>query len=278
MKWLAAGLLICTLLLSAGCSGPMQQPQPTTQPPRVYTWERRMLVDLPECALELTRLQPLPSGDWLLTISCSNRLPDQVLFSCQDLMLDGWLIRDFWGEEFPGNTQRSCQILLPVQEVLGGGEYPQRLDMTVRIFSQADLNQGYLCSQSFTLYGQGAKPGAFQSHQSPLQEGSCVLADNSGCSVCLVYRATDDAGQHFTCLLENKTRQSLAFRIHSLEGEGEALDMLWTVQLPPGGRGSRELLIPTEASQGELSLHVQKLDKWFSDVLVDERFVWRADQ
>ncbi len=280
MKWFLSVALLMGLLLSAGCSpdtGP--EPASTTQLSRLYTWQPQTLVDTPACGLELESLTLLENGDCQLIIDCQNRTADQVLFSCQDILIDGWLLLDFWGEEFPGYAQRRCQVILPAGAMGDSGPgYPQRLDLSVKVFSQGDLNQAYLCSQSITLYAQQANPGRFESPQSPLADKARVLADNSGCSISMVYTGSDATGQHFTCLLENKTRQRLAFRIHSLRCQEKELDLVWTLQLPPGARCSRELVIPTFEDHGELSLHVQKQDKWFSDVLVNERFRWEADQ
>lgn len=274
MKWLRSVSLGICVLLTVGCAQVEPTPATTAQPPRVYTWQRQTLADTPDCRMELESVTVLENGDCRLVLSCENRLDSPVLFSCQDIMLDGWLLREFWGEEFPGNARRRCQVTLPGQAM----GYPQRLDLAVKIFTQADLRQAYLCSRHITLYAVEADPGRFQSPPSPWAENSRVLADNSGCAFSMAYTGADGAGQHFLCLMENKTRQSLAFRIHSLRCQGRELEPVWTVQLPPGARCGKELVIPTREARGELSLHIQKQDKWFSDVLVNECFYWEAAQ
>lgn len=269
-------LLLCLLLCGCAKVELPNIPTATTAPAQTFSWEPQLLADTPDCGFWVENCRWDADGNYVLEIFCQNRGEGAQLFSCRNVVIDGWQAPVFWGQEIPGGEAGAYDLTISRKALEDSGiQSPQSVAFDLRIFSLMDLNQTYLVSKRCTVYPTGMKPSQVQVPPPP--EGCWVLADNTGC-ICKVCHCRQ-AGSEITlqCFLENKTRQELIVRIHAITLDGQALEDVFTLQLSPGARHMATVTLPVPEGTGtvqtlELELYICQADVWFGEVWVQERF------
>lgn len=271
-------LLLCCLL--GGCAAVKQPDVPavTASIPSENPWQPRTFADTPDCFFQVESCALEANGDYRVDLLCQNRSGGSQMFTCEDWCIDGWLVMPFWGEEILPGEAISFQVTVPAQVLARSGiTEPKELSFRLRIFSQADLKQNYLVSTPCFLYPTGGKPGYTPIPALYWEEDDMVLVDNSGCTLVLTGFSQNEESYEVDCLLENKTRQSILYRIYGFGFNGLPTEQMWTLELAPGAKCAATMVLELPDLAGyvrqlNLSVYVCRSDEWFGRVWAQEDF------
>lgn len=273
-------ILLCLLLSGCKVSLPDIPPYTTSQT-ATSRWKPIQFADIPECSFWVEQWEINTEGEYVCQLVCQNRSDAPQLFSCEAWCIDGWQALPFWGEEVQPGLEATFFVTIPAVQVIEKAlQKPQNISFDLKIFSQADLRQNYLvCTQcSFSSTGGKAKQITFE----PLswKENAKVLADNRGCTIALTEIRQQQGQMELNCLLENKTRSKIMFRLFAPVFNGVETDQAWTLQLAAGAKCSQTIVFELPETAGylrwlELEAQVFEIDEWFGKAWVDEAFCIR---
>lgn len=274
-------ILLCLLLSGCKVSLPGIPPYTTSQT-ATSRWKPIQFADIPECGFRVEGWQSNGAGEYECRLICHNRSDAPQLFSCEAWCVDGWQALPFWGEEVQPGEEASFLVVIPATQIIENtAQKPQSVSFELKIFSQADLRQNYLVSShcAFTSTGERAE----QALNEPLswQQNAKVLADNRGCTMVLAEARQLPGRLELDCLLENKTRSNIMFRLFDPIFNGVETDQVRTLQLTAGAKCSQTIVFELPETAGylrwlELEAQVFEIDEWFGKAWVDEAFCIRV--
>ena len=271
-------LLLCCMLCGCAAVALPDIPTVTASVPPENLWQPITFADTGDCFFQVESCGLEPNGDYRVNLVCQNRSGGIQMFSCEDWCIDGWQVLPFWGEEVAPGEKRSFQVTIPGQTLakIGAAE-PQSLAFDLRIFSQADLEQNYLVSTRCALYPTGQKPGHIQIPPVSWEEDAMALVDNNGCTMVLTHFRQNHDSYEVDCLLENKTRQSMMFRVHGLRWNGLESEQVWAMEVSAGAKCAATMVFDLPRTAGhvrELDMRVEiyNCNEWFGRVWAQEQF------
>lgn len=243
-------LWIILIFFLAGCQKISLPELPVATPPAqtARPWQAQTYADTDACSFVLDTVGLSAAGDWEARMLCCNKSSQKLMFTVEDLCLQGWQMLPFWGESLePG--QAGEFILRVERDALEkcGISQPGTGEFRLRIFSQEDLHRDYLADQlcAFTV------PGSKTPQSAPLAypQEAMVLFDNNGCALAITQLRREGDRLHMECLLENKTREYLLLRSGSIRVNGLELGQVLALKLSPGAKAAQSftLEIPPEA-------------------------------
>lgn len=270
-------ILLCLLL--SGCTIALPEIPPyTTVQTDSSLWQPIHFADTTECGFRVEQWETTAEGEYVCRLVCHNRSDAPQLFSCEAWCIDGWQVLPFWGEQLPPRTEATFSVKIPPPQ--GADDAAQKLQniaFDLKIFSQADLRQNYLVSGhcAFTSTGEKVKQIPFEPLSWP--EDAKVLADNRGCTVVLTEVRQLQGCLELDCLLENKTRNDMMFRLFNPGFNSVETDQVWTLQLTAGAKCAQTILLDIPETAGymrwlEMGIQVFNIDEWFGKVWVEEKF------
>lgn len=271
-------ILLCLFLSGCGRITVPDIPPYTTAQLTAAFWQPIVIADTPQCSFRVEQCGFNAENDFVCEVVCHNRSDAAQVFSCEAWCIDGWQVLSFWGEEVAPGTEESFAVIIPA-EALGNNAFnmPQNISFDLRIFSQANLRQNYLVTERFVFSPSGAKPTNISLEPLLWEGNDKVLADNSGCTMVLTEVRQMKEHYEVDCLLENKTRSNLMFRLADPMFNGVETDQVWTLQLAAGAKCAQTIICDLPETAGhvrwlELDVQVFSCDEWFGKVWVAERF------
>lgn len=275
-------LMLCVFL--SGCQRiPLPESPPyTTAQAAPALWQPISFADTAECGFRVERCEVAPEGGCVCELVCHNRSHAPQLFSCEAWCVDGWQVLSFWGQEIAPGAEERFSVAIPAPKPEENSAWqPGNIAFDLRIFSQADLRQNYLVSAHCNFSPAGAKGGLFLPEPLSWPENGKVLADNNGCVVVLT--AVRQTPEHYEvdCLMENKTRSNMVFRLYDPVFNGVEQEQVYTLQLSPGAKCAQTITFDLPATAGhvrwlELEMQIFNCDQWFGKVWVEEGFCIRV--
>ncbi|MBQ6890674.1 MAG: hypothetical protein IJN53_06660 [Oscillospiraceae bacterium] len=270
-------LYIFLIFFLAGCQKISLPELPAAMPPAqtAQPWQAQNYADTAECSFTLDTLGQNAAGDWEARVLCCNKSGQKLMFTVEDLCLQGWQLLPFWSESLdPGQAGEFVLRLERGTLEKCGISQPKAGEFRLRVFSQEDLHRGYLVDRqcAFSL------PGEKTPQSAPLvyPQDAMVLFDNNGCALAVtqLYRQGDQL--YMECLIENKTRENLHLRAGSIRVNGLPLGQALAGRLSPGAKAyqSFSLELPAEAGvPRRLQLHWEAAaEGWQGRVWVQEMF------
>ncbi len=274
-------ILLCLLL--SGCSTDWPEIPPYTTSQASHTiWEPIRFAELPECSFRVENWEINPEGEYSFELVCHNRSDVPQLFSCEGWCIDGWQVLPFWGEEVPPGEEATFSVLVPnARGKDNQTQLARNIAFDLRIFSQADLWQNYLVCSHCSFSATGEKNTPIRPEPLAWQEDAKVLVDNSGCTIVLTGVRQTQGRYEVDCLLENKTRSNMMFRLFDPAFNGVETDQVWTLQLTAGAKCAQTIVFDLPQTAGymrwlELEVQTFNIDEWFGKVWAQEEFCIRV--
>ena len=247
---------------------------------------RTVLQEDENCFFSVDRISGDNEGGYFLWVTCENRTSKTLMFTWGDTTINGYVTDPYWtvqaapGEclsskiNFSGRVLQRCAIT-SVDEIV----------FRLRVYDAADHKAGYLVDKSCSLYPSGLDAHTVVYPPRPVTEGEQIFADNASCLFVIQRSYLDPTwGYVVDCYMENRANHALLFSWDDTQVNGESMDPLWGVEIPPGKRACSSVIFLAfmleecgvhTVREIDFTLHIFNSDDWSEPAAVKEQFFYK---
>jgi hypothetical protein len=232
------------------------------------TFEEQIIVDNDDCTFKITGISK-DSFSYNWTVYLENKTNKTLMFSLEDVSVDGYMLDPFWAEEVTGGNKSNSTITWYTENLESCGIFDAtEVEFTLDVYD-SDNWDNYFVNEIFTVYPNGEDNVQYPDPRTA-QDTDIVLLDTDDCTMVVTSIDPDDIwGYTVNVYLENKTDSKLTFSIDNASVNGYMCDPFWGCSVAAGKKAYTSIVWYdslleenniTEVEQLELPLTVTDYD------------------
>ncbi|MBQ9535022.1 MAG: hypothetical protein IJU78_04195 [Clostridia bacterium] len=295
MKKLTAAILALILVLSlCACSSTKstntnnetQKPETSTTKPeqsdntpnaKTYTIADEVIVDNENCTFKIVKAEVDKLWGFKLKTYCENKTSDKALmFSIDDVSVNGYMSDPFWAEEVAPGKKTNGDITFPSSDFEAIGlSFADEITFTLRVYDSDDWSADDYVKDTFTIYPTGLSASEIVYPERRISATEQVVVDNDDiCFIILDQKDDSFWGYTLNCYIENKTDKRLMFSWDDVSVNGFMIDPFWAKGVAPGMKCYSGISFSTsdfeensitEVENIEYTVRAYDSDNWLSD-------------
>lgn len=193
-----------------------------------------VVVDTDDLYFAITGDTADPVMGYTWNVSLENRTEQNLMYSLENVSIDGVMCDPFWAEVVSAGKSASGQISW-MQSSLeeNGTENVTEVEFTLSVYNDDDYTESPLLHQTFTVYPQGKSKASDVKRED--KGGDQVLIDNDRCRILLTsYEPENSWGYTVHLYLENKTDEDLVFSAENTSLNDKMCDPYWATVVAAG--------------------------------------------
>lgn len=223
-----------------------------------------------------------------LRVYCENKMPDKTLmFSWDDVSVNGYMIDPFWATEVPAGKKANKDISFSSSSFSKAGiSSADEITFTLRVYDSNDWWADDFYKESYTIYPTGASGKNSTTPARKTSKDEKVIIDNDICTFIILEPHEDSIwGYTLDCYLENKTNnKTLIFSWDDVSVNGYMIDPFWATSVPQNLKKYSEISFSTSkfnenyissVEEIEFNLRIYDDNDWMADDIINQTFKYR---
>lgn len=252
---------------------------------KIYIINNKVLVDNEYLKITIVSVHEDILFGFYLDVYYENKTTDkELMFSLQDVVVNGYVISSFWIDSLEAGTNATDEIWISLSHMEQSGiTTADKIELYIRVYDNDDWFSDDLLNQKFTVYPTGLSDGEVVSPDRPSNNDEFVLIDNDEISL-IIIDTYDDSIWGYTMLayIENKTLdKEIMFSLQEVVVNGYRINSLWASSLPAGTKTVTTIELSssdmersgiTTVDKVELYVRVYDYNNWFDDDLINTKY------
>jgi hypothetical protein len=254
-------------------------------PERPTFEDERILVNNDELAIII--LDTYVDRIWgytMLTYIENKTLDKELMFSLQDVVVNGYNIHSFWASSLLPKTKTVTTINLSESDMeLSGITTVDKIELYMRVYDNNDWFADDLIDTKYTIYPTGLSESEIESPDRPRSDGEYIVIDNEYVTFIIVDTYIDSIwGYTLVVFIENKTDDlELMFNWEDVFVNGIEIDPYWATSIVPDSKAIVTINFDESDFEDHQIVTVQTIsfllevyddNDWFAERLVEDTF------
>ena len=256
--------------------------EPVYIDPDSYSLKDETVIDNEKCTFIIEEVED-NGTDVIFKVFCENKTDKNVMFSIDDVTVNGYMNDPFWGTSVTAGKKAKESISFSKGALSEYGLLPiDELSFVLRVSDEDNWMADSLVDSRFTVYPNGKKDTVPPERLTTPTEK--VIADTDDFSFIMLGEKTDIFGHAYTAYLENKTDRNLTFSWENVSVNGFMNDPYWGCTVPAHSRAYTGISFynleeigikdPSQIEEVEFKLIVSDADDWAANNLMEQVFTY----
>lgn len=200
--------------------------------------EVTVIVDDENCFFAIKSMKEDELLGYIWEVYLENRTDKKMMFSMNDVSVNGFVCDPFWGTEIIAETKANAIISWMEEGFIENGITDvQEVEFVLNVSEGDDWMAEPVLNETYVVYPQGEE--TVETYQRTAIEGEQVILDNEYCTMIVTGFDQDDfSGYGMKVYLENKTDKKVMFSLDDMTVNGYMCDPYWGITLPAGKRSN----------------------------------------
>lgn len=238
-----------------------------------YSLSDSVIIDNGDCAFTVTKIEANGFWGFTLNVLCENKTDKTLMFSWNDVSVNGYMIDPFWSKEVAAGKKANAEIsFFDTQLEQCNITSVDEIVFTLSVYDSDNWSADHLVEDEYIIYPTGLDASAVVYPVRAANAGEQVIIDNESCTFIIEGSEIDSIwGYTLNCYLENKTSYPLAFSWNDVSVNGYMVDPFWAKEVAAGKRAFSGISFSdsnfetngiTKVENIEFELRVYNADEW----------------
>ena len=226
---------------------------------------------------------------YTLVAYLENKTSDtEMMFSLEDIVVNGYRIDVLWAESLPAETRAISEIHFSSNDMDASGIVTvDKVELYTRVYDANDWLEDDLINDKFVIYPTGLTEEEIVIPNRPTNDNEVVLVDDEELKVFIIESYEDNIwGYNILLYIENNTDQELMFTWEDVSINGYSIDPYWATTLKPGIKEVTSVTFfesdledndITVINQIEFKLKIYDYNDWLADDIINQIFVYNPE-
>lgn len=279
LKALICGFITCGLL---ACSQGTHESETVESKKDSIVFEETTLVDDDNTSFTINSISD--SGDLSLKVSMKNKSNLNLMYSIDDVSINGLVEDPFWAKEVTAGNKANSSIDFYSHVLKEDGiDEVTKITFTLNIYDNDDWMADRLVQEEFTIYPYGDDKA--KEYVREAKDTDIVFVDNENVKIVLDSVYEDEYEYTLKFYLENKTDKNLMYSINDAVVNGYMEDPFWACALGKNCKGYAKVCWYKSSLEEdgidkietiEMPFSVADNDHWELPYILEQTFTYQA--